>query len=114
MNKHIMPIVLLLSLALLLAWPGTAVAGERQGAYVADIEDEDADQVIIMETDWINMHLMPAIGSTVIRFVFRPTQNEICEIMQPKNIKSGGGLLQDAPVSEPDEPVSEPAAGVNS
>jgi len=48
-----------------------------------------------METDWINMHLMPAIGSTVIRFVFRPTQNEICEIMQPKNLKSGGGLLQD-------------------
>ena len=70
-------------------------AAERQGAYIAEIEDEDADQVIVMETDWISMRLMPAIGSTVARFVFRPTQNEICDITQPKNLKAGGGLLQD-------------------
>ena len=82
-------------LGLVGGWLNHVVAAERQGAYVAEIEDDDADQVIVMETDWINMHLMPGIGSTVIRFVFRPTQNEICEIMQPKNLKSGGGLLQD-------------------
>ena len=70
-------------------------AGEAQGAYIAEIEDEDADLVIAMETDWISMHLMPAIGSTVVRFVFRPTQNEIIDVTQPKNLKSGGGLLQD-------------------
>jgi len=72
-----------------------ALCAERQGAYIAEVEDEDADLVIVMETDWINMHLMPGIGSTVIRFVFRPTQNEICDVTQPKNLKSGGGLLQD-------------------
>ena len=70
-------------------------ADERQGAYIAEIEDEDGDQVIVMETDWISMRLMPAIGSTVVKFVFRPTQNEILDLMQPKNLKSGGGLLQD-------------------
>jgi len=77
------------------ALAGPALAGPRQGAFVAEVEDEDGDQTIVMETDWISMRLMPGIGSTVIRFVFRPTQNEICDITQPKNLKSGGGLLQD-------------------
>ena len=72
-----------------------ASAAERQGAYIAEIEDEDGDLVIAMETDWISMHLMPAIASTVVRFVFRPTQNEIVDATQPKNLKAGGGLLQD-------------------
>ena len=84
----------------LLVWMLGAVAGnlhanEQQGAYIAEITDEDGDQVIVMETDWMSMQLMPAIGSTVVRFVFRPTQNEIIDITQPKNLKSGGGLLQD-------------------
>jgi len=70
-------------------------AQERQGAFIEEIEDEDGDLVILMETDWISMRLMPAIGSTVIRFVFRPTQNEILDVVQPKNLKAGGGLLQD-------------------
>ena len=72
-----------------------ATAQERHGAYIDEIEDDDGDQVIVMETDWISMRLMPAIGSTVVRFVFRPTQNEVLDITQPKNLKSGGGLLQD-------------------
>ena len=72
-----------------------ALAQERQGAFIAETEDDDGDQVIIMETDWISMRLMPALGSTVTSFVFRPTQNEVLEVVQPKNLKSGGGLLQD-------------------
>ena len=82
-------------LALLICAALGAGAQERQGAFIEEIEDEDGDLVIMMETDWISMSLMPAIGSTVIRFVFRPTQNEIMDVVQPKNLKAGGGLLQD-------------------
>ena len=67
----------------------------RQGAYIAEIQDEDADKVIQMETDWMSMLLMPDIGATVTKFTFRPTQNEILDLVQPKNLKIGGGLLQD-------------------
>lgn len=72
-----------------------AQANQRQGAYIAEIEDDDGDKVIQMETDWISMQLMPDIGSTVVKFTFRPTQNEILDLVQPKNLKVGGGLLQD-------------------
>ena len=43
----------------------------------------------------MSMRLMPGIGSTVINFVFRPTQNDIVDLTQPKNLVGGGGLLQD-------------------
>lgn len=86
-------LILLAAIFYLAAPP--ARAGESRGAFIKEIEDEDGDLVIVMETDWISMRLMPAIGSTVIRFVFRPTQNDIVDITQPKNLKSGGGLLQD-------------------
>ncbi|MDP6111081.1 MAG: hypothetical protein QGG53_04365 [Planctomycetota bacterium] len=89
MNQTLLRIFLLTSL------PSLLHAQERQGAFIAETEDEDGDRVIIMETDWISMRLMPAIGSTVTSFVFRPTQNEILEVVQPKNLKGGGGLLQD-------------------
>ena len=75
--------------------PLLAAAQERKGAFIEEIEDEDGDKVILMESEWISMRLMPAIGSTVIRFVFRPTQNEILDAVEPKNLKAGGGLLQD-------------------
>lgn len=79
-----------------LAFAADALAGgAREGAFIAEIEDDDADALIVMETDWISMRIMPAIQATVIRFVFRPTQNEIVEITQPKNLMSGGGLLKD-------------------
>ncbi|MCX5661065.1 MAG: hypothetical protein NTW19_15360 [Planctomycetota bacterium] len=71
---------------------------ERQGAFIAEIEDDESDPVITMETDWIAMRLYPQAASTVVRFVFRPTQNEILEPTMPKNMASdgpGGGLLQD-------------------
>ena len=80
---------------LLLAPVVAAFAQERQGAFISEIVDEDGDQVILMETDWISMRLMPGIGSTVINFVFRPTQNDIVDLTQPKNLFGGGGLLQD-------------------
>ena len=86
---------LIAGLLVLITFVCPALAQQRQGAYIAEVEDEDGDLNILMETDWISMRLMPAIGSTVIRFTFRPTQNEICEIVQPKNLKGGGGLLQD-------------------
>lgn len=75
------------------ALPGGAQ--ERKGAFIEEIEDEDGDKVVLMESEWISMRLMPAIGSTVLRFVFRPTQNEILDLVDPKNLKVGGGLLQD-------------------
>ena len=75
--------------------PAFAQQNQRQGAYIAEIEDDDGDKVIQMETDWISMQLMPDIGSTVVKFTFRPTQNEILDLVQPKNLKVGGGLLQD-------------------
>ncbi len=74
---------------------GVTYAGEQQGAHIVETDDEDGDRVIAMETDWISIHLMPALGATAVRFVFRPTQNEILDVTQPKNLKSGGGLLQD-------------------
>ena len=84
-----------LALALALCVAQALWAQERQGAFIEEFEDEDGDLVILMETDWMSMRLMPAIGSTVIRFVFRPTQNDIVDVVQPKNLKAGGGLLQD-------------------
>lgn len=75
--------------------PLLAAAQERKGAFIEEIDDEDGDKVILMESEWISMRLMPGIGSTVIRFVFRPTQNEILDVVDPKNLKGGGGLLQD-------------------
>ncbi len=80
---------------LLLASVFAAWAQERQGAFISEITDEDGDQVVLMETDWMSMRLMPGIGSTVINFVFRPTQNDIVDLTQPKNLFGGGGLLQD-------------------
>ena len=79
----------------LFALPALAQQNPRQGAYIAEIQDEDGDKVIQMETDWMSMLLMPDIGATVTKFTFRPTQNEILDLVQPKNLKGGGGLLQD-------------------
>ena len=88
------PIIAILS-SLILTAPAIAQQNARQGAYIAEIQDEDGDKVIQMETDWMSMLLMPDIGATVTKFTFRPTQNEILDLVQPKNLKTGGGLLQD-------------------
>ena len=81
--------------ALLALGAASGFAQERKGAFIEEIEDDDADMIVLMESEWMSMRLMPAIGSTAIRFVFRPTQNEIIDILQPKNLKGGAGLLQD-------------------
>ncbi|HWE04481.1 MAG TPA: hypothetical protein VG326_18900 [Tepidisphaeraceae bacterium] len=95
-RHHARIIVMTMALAFLfLAMPAFAQQNQRQGAYIAEIQDEDGDKVIQMETDWMSMLLMPDIGATVTKFTFRPTQNEILELVQPKNLKQGGGLLQD-------------------
>jgi len=84
-----------------LLWVGTilgavcATAAQREGCHIEEIIDEDGDLQIQMESEWINMHLQPSIGSTVVRFVFRPTNNDILDEIQPKFLQHGGGLLQD-------------------
>ena len=71
------------------------VAAQREGCHIEEIIDEEGDLQIQMESEWINMHIQPSIGSTVVRFVFRPTNNDILDEIQPKFLQHGGGLLQD-------------------
>jgi len=65
------------------------------GVFIGEVEDKDGDLQILMESKWISMHVMPSESMTIMRFVFRPTANDILSEIQPKFIKSGGGLLQD-------------------
>ena len=62
-----------------------AGAAQREGCHIEEIVDEDGDLQIQMESEWINMHLQPSIGSTVVRFVFRPTNNDILDEIQPNH-----------------------------
>lgn len=94
-NRIAFGAVLIACLLMLACVTPRLAAQERKGAFIEEIEDEDGDKVILMESEWISMRLMPGIGSTVTRFVFRPTQNEILDLVDPKNLKAGGGLLQD-------------------
>ena len=91
--RHWPRIVLAILFAMAVSLP--LAAAETEGVHCSSVVDQDGDEVILLESEWISMRLMPAIGSTVARFVFRPTQNEICDVTQPKNLKAGGGLLQD-------------------
>ena len=86
------PWLLLCSLLFLLP---AAAAGQREGCHIEEIVDEDGDLQVQMESEWINMYIQPSIGSTVVRFVFRPTGNDILDEIQPKFLQHGGGLLQD-------------------
>ena len=86
--------VSLLLLVLLLS--STAGAQETtSGVYIGEIEDNDGDLQILMESKWISMHIMPSESMTIVRFVFRPTGNDILADVQPKFIRGGGGLFQD-------------------
>ncbi|MCX5660380.1 MAG: hypothetical protein NTW19_11745 [Planctomycetota bacterium] len=81
---------------LLVRGPAPAFAADaRQGCHIEEIEDQDGDLQVLMESEWISMHLQPSLQSTIMRFVFRPTGNDILEAAQPKIVASGGGLLQD-------------------
>ena len=73
----------------------TAFAQKREGCHIEEITDQDGDLQILMESEWISMHLQPSMGSTIVRFVFRPTGRDILEEVIPKFPLAGGGLLQD-------------------
>src|ERR1043165_6319316 len=66
-----------------------------EGCHVGEITDQDGDLQIQMESEWISMHLMPANQSEIVRFVFRPSGNDIEVETNPKYAEAGGGLLQD-------------------
>ncbi len=67
---------------------------QREGASIAEVTDADGDLQIQMESEWISLQLQPQLGSTIVRFVFRPTGNDILDEISPK-VDLGGGLLQD-------------------
>ncbi len=68
---------------------------QREGCHVEEIVDQDGDPQVLMESEWISMHLMPSMQSMVVRFVFRPTGNDILDEVNPKFVMGGHGLLQD-------------------
>jgi hypothetical protein len=68
---------------------------QEGGVFIGEVEDKDGDLQILMESKWISMHLMPSESMTIVRFVYRPTGNDILSEVQPKFIMGGGGLLQD-------------------
>ncbi len=90
-------LALCLFLAAAVALPGTARAAgqQREGCHIEEITDQDGDGQILMESEWISMHLQPTLQSMIVRFVFRPTGNDIMDEIQPKFVKMGGGLIQD-------------------
>ena len=86
----------LLFIAALGALPAAAaLAAERDGVHCSVIVDQDGDEVILMESEWISMHLLPRMQAIINRFVFRPTGNDIVEAMHAKIRQMGGGILMD-------------------
>ncbi|MBI2193965.1 MAG: hypothetical protein HYU36_18465 [Planctomycetes bacterium] len=70
-------------------------AQSREGARIEQIEDQDGDPMILLDSEWISMYLSADYQSMVMRFVFRPSGNDILDEINPKFIMGGGGLLQD-------------------
>jgi hypothetical protein len=67
-----------------------------EGVHISSITDEDGDEAILMESEWISMHLLPWRQSLINRFVFTPTGNDIVEPTNPKiRMAGGGGILMD-------------------
>lgn len=99
MSKHNHLLSLLSLLFAACAWiPSSAFSGEgqaREGCHIEEITDQDGDLQILLESEWITMHIQPGLGSTIVRFIFRPTGNDILDEVQPKLLTAGGGLLQD-------------------
>ena len=90
-----MRIILLLCLALGTCLCGPLRAGE-DGVHVSLATDEDGDDVILMESEWISMHLLPWRQALINRFVFTPTGNDIVEATNAKiRMAGGGGILMD-------------------
>ena len=67
-----------------------------EGVHCSTIVDEDGDEAILLESEWISMHLLPWRQALISRFVFRPTGNDIVEPTNPKfRMSGGGGILMD-------------------
>lgn len=86
----------LLILPLLLTAGGAAAASRSEGVHCSTIIDQDGDEAVLLESEWISMHLLPRMQAIINRFVFRPTGNDIVEPLQPKvRLATGGGILMD-------------------
>lgn len=67
-----------------------------EGVHASVTTDEDGDEAILMESEWISMNLLPWRQALINRFVFRPTGNDIVEPTNPKHrMGGGGGILMD-------------------
>ncbi len=87
----------LFSLILVLAaLPALQARAVDEGVHISAITDEDGDEAILMESEWISMHLLPWRQALINRFVFTPTGNDIVEPTNAKiRLAGGGGLLMD-------------------
>ena len=92
MIKTFRRIASLATLLLTAVWPAAA---ESEGVHISVTGDQDGDEVILMESEWISMHLLPRMQAIINRFVFRPTGNDIVAPLQPKIRRLGGGILMD-------------------
>ena len=73
-----------------------STAQAADGVHVSTVTDEDGDEVILMESEWISMSLLPWRQALIHRFVFRPTGNDIVAPTNPKHrFGGGGGILMD-------------------
>jgi len=73
-----------------------ALRAEEKGVHASTIVDEDGDEAILMESEWISMSLLPWRQALINRFVFRPTGNDIVAPTNPKHrMGGGGGILMD-------------------
>ena len=74
---------------------GPLLAQSREGAHIEEIEDQDGDPMVLLDSEYISMFISPEYQSMVMRFVFRPSGNDILDEINPKFVMGGGGLLQD-------------------
>ncbi len=95
MKKHLKTILAAFAACSLIQPALISADNAREGCHVEEVTDIDGDMQILMESEWISMYLMPSLQSTIVRFTFRPTGNDIVEPTVPKITMAGGGLLQD-------------------
>ena len=84
----------MIALLIGVAWC-TARAAETEGVHCSVVIDQDGDECVLLESEWISMHLLPRLQAVINRFVFRPTGNDIEEPLHPKIRMMGGGILMD-------------------
>lgn len=93
MTSRLAPFLLVLLAA---TCPPKPLRAGEAGVHASVITDADEDEAILMESEWISMHLLPWRQALINRFVFRPTGNDIVEPTNPKHrMGGGGGILMD-------------------